>query len=383
MSLAALLLRELRHHWVNAVLTAVGLTVAVALLTVVRLTGTAAQRETTRVMRDLGFNLRIVPQTTDLEFFWANGHSDQTLPESDVTRLAEAAGTFVSFNHLTPSLERRYPVEGREVLLTGLGKTVVGPGQAKTPMGFQIAPGTVYLGHAVATRLGVRRGGTVPLGGRPFTVERVLAEAGTDEDIRVYCALEDAQSLLGLPGRITEIKAIDCLCLTADENPLEQLRAALETALPGARVLQLRTLADARARQRQMAERVAAFAQPAVVGVGAIWVGILAALNVRARFAEIGLWRALGKSSGRIAALVLGRAVLLGVAGAATGFALGTVVGLRFGSRLFPVTAKALAADPSLLGWALLWTPLLAAVAAFLPAALAVAHDPARALRAD
>lgn len=378
-----LILCELRHRRLHAVMSVVGLAVAVALMVVVRTLTSAAERETRRVVRDLGFNLRIIPRDTDIDRFYDTGYPDGTLPEDAARRLAEGAGTFVSFNHLTPTLERRFPIAGRDVLLTGLGPAVVGPGEKKQPMGFTVPAGRVYLGHAVAERLGLKAGGKLELGGRAFGVEKVLAEAGTQEDIRVYTALGDAQSLLGLAGRISEIRAIDCLCLTADQDPLSQLRVALAKILPEGRVVQMRTMADARAKQRQAAERFAAFAVPMVLLVGAIWTGVLAFLNVRERRAEIGLWRALGSGSGRVALLFLGRAVVLGLIAAGVGHAMGTAAALHYGPRLYPVTAGGFAMDISLLWRALMWTPVYAAVASFLPAMMAVAHDPAETLRTD
>jgi ABC-type lipoprotein release transport system permease subunit len=250
-------------------------------------------------------------------------------------------------------------------------------------MGFNIAPGKAHVGYLLARRLGAKPGAPLPVQGRLLTVEKVLVESGTDDDIRLFTSLPDAQAILNLPGRISEIKAIDCLCLTADQDPLTQLRAALTQLLPEAQVLQMRTMADARAKQRQTAERYSRFAVPLVLGIGAAWVGILAALNVRERRAELGLWRALGHGSGRIAALFLGRAALLGIAGAALGYLLGNAVGLHYGPKLYPVTAGGFASEPALLGWALLVTPAFAALAAFLPAMIAVAQDPAETLRAD
>lgn len=383
MTLPALILRELRHHRLNAILSATGLVVAVGLLTLGRAATAAAERETRRVLRDLGFNLRIIPRETDMGHFWAKGYSDQTLPADSVDRLASQAGLFVSFNHLTPALERHLPIDGQDVLLTGLGRPVVGPGEKKAPLGLVIAPGHAVLGHAVASRLQVKRGATLTVGPRTLTIDRLLVEAGTDEDVRLYTALEDAQAILGLPGRISEIKAIDCLCLTSDQDPLGQLRAVLEKALPGGRVLQLRSIADARARQRQMMTRLDELAGPVVVGAAGVWIAVLAGLNVRERRSELGLWRALGHGSARLAGLFLGRAALLGAVGALAGWTLGTAVALAAGPRLFPVTAGSLAADSPLLAWAMLLTPAFAALASFLPTALAVAHDPAETLRAD
>jgi len=383
MTLLSLILREWRHHWINALLSTVGLTIAVALLVALRMTTGAAERETRRVMRDLGFNLRIIPKTTDMDYFWTHGFSDQTMPESTVRTLADQSGIFVTFNHLTPALEGRVALAGASAILTGLGETIVSPHEGRQPMGFRIKPGEAFLGHSVAQRLQVKKGDTFELAGKKLRVEKALSESGTDEDLRIFTSLRDAQAVLQSPHRINEIKAIDCLCLTADQDPLSKLRQVIETALPEAKVLQLRTLADARARQRQMAEKMAAYATPLALSFGGTWVGLLAWLNVRERRAEIGLWRALGHGSGRLAGLLLGKAVLLGLLGAAAGFALGTGLALAAGPSLFQVTAKSLQADPQLLWKALAWTPLFAAIASLPPALKALADDPALSLRAD
>ncbi len=375
--------RELWHRPVNAGLGALGLAAGVALLVAVQMLATAAERETRRVVRDMGFNLRIIPRETDVERFHELGHSDRTLPEDAARRLAAGAGTFVSFNHLTPTLERWTNVMGRDALVTGLGPAITGPGEKKAPMGFTVAPGRAHVGSAVGRRLGLKPGGTVEVGGRSLTVEKVLAEAGTEDDVRVYVSLADAQAILGLPGRISEIRAIDCLCLTADQDPLGKLREALGRILPEAQVLQLRTLADARARQRQAAEMFAALATPLTLLVGGAWTAVLAFLNVRERRSEVGLWRALGHGPWRVLGLFLGRAALLGLAGAVVGCAAGTWAGLHHGARLYPVTAAALVPDVALMLRLAWMTPLFAALASLVPAALAAGQDPAETLRAD
>ena len=97
-----------------------------------------------------------------------------------------------------------------------------------------------------------------------------------------FVALADAQRLLGLEERINEIRAIDCLCLTADENPAEILRRELSRVLPEAKVVHLGALADARARQRRMSERTAAFTAAAVVAAvatGGVWVAVIDQIN--------------------------------------------------------------------------------------------------------
>lgn len=376
-----LILKEVWHHRWNSLWITGALTAAVTLLVAVRLTTEAAQRETTRVMRDLGFNLRIIPAATDTAFLWSKGHSDVTMPEAFVQTLAAQKGVFLTFNHLTATLRQRYPLAGGELILEGVSPSLSDGG--KKPMGFSIPQGQLYLGSTAAQLLQARRGATVDLGGKSFRVEKVLTESGTPDDIRVYGHLADVQAILNLPGRINEIQAIDCLCLTADKDPLAQIRATLAQLLPETQVLHVRALADARARQRQMAEKYAAFSVPLALAIAALWVGALAVLNVRQRRPEIGLWRALGYGSARLSSLFLGKAMLLGCVSGLVGSAAGTAVALTFGPSIFHVTAAAITWNPTLVLWALTLTPAFAAFVSFVPAMLALNQDPVETLRAD
>ena len=142
-------------------------------------------------------------------------------------------------------------------------------------------------------------------------------------------------------------------------------------------------IADARAKQRQTTERMTVFTSVLVLIVVALWVGALAMINVRQRTAEIGLLRALGYRGTALAGLLLGKAVLLGIAAAVIGSVLGTYVAVAYGSDLFPITARAIKPEPELFWWALIATPLFAAAVSFFPTAVAIAEDPALTLRRD
>lgn len=383
MSTIRLILKELFHRKLNFLLSTLAMVTAVTLFVAFFTTAGASRRETTRVTRDLGFNLRIIPKDTDMDRFWALGFSEETMPEDALQRFAKYENVYVAYNHLVASLQQKYSIQGKDVILTGLSPTVTAPDQQKQPMGFQIKPGTVHIGYVVAQRLGLKKGDALELGEKKFTVERTMVESGTDDDIRVFGLLSDVQRVLKMEGRINEIKAIDCLCLTADQDPLKILRTELAKALPEAKVIQLRAIADARAKQRQMVENYFAFLTPVLLIVCAAWVGVLAVMNVRERRQEIGILRAVGHGSGKVATLFLGKAVFIGVVGAALGYLIGSVLALKFGPEIFKVTAKAIQSEPKLLGWALFAAPAFAAMASFIPAMLAVAQDPAVTLREE
>ncbi len=188
-----------------------------------------------------------------------------------------------------------------------------------------------------------------------------------------------------LPGRITEIKAVDCLCFADTKDVVGFLRKEIGSLLPEARVFQTEAIAKARANQRKMVKNLFAVIMPfTVIGCG-VWIGVLAIMNVRDRQQEIGIMRALGYGSGRIAFLFLGKAVLMGFCGAVFGFFVGTGLALHFGPKVFriPSTIKIIQPEPSLLVSSVIFACLFAATASFIPAMIAVAYDPAVTLREE
>ena len=383
MSLWSHIFGEIGFRKLNALFSLLGLTLAVTVVVASQLLADADERETRRVTRDMGFNLRLISAETDLGQFYRDGFSRNEMDSAMLDRLATQLTNNVSFNHLVGSLRREYTINGQDILLIGLSETYVAPGQGKKPMGVVIKKGTIHIGSEVARKQKKKRDDTMHVGERQFTVANDPIETGTPDDITIFARLEDVQSVLRLEGKINEIEAIDCLCLTADQDPLAILRQEIGNILPEVQVVQMRTLADARAKQRQTREKVNQFVLPWVLVACAVWVALLAVLNVRDRRQEIGILRALGKGGGRIAGLFLGKAALLGLMASVFGAAFGTWAILEFGPSLFPVTKKAIQASPTLVWQMVVATPVFAAFVSFIPAMLAVSHDPAESLRED
>jgi ABC-type antimicrobial peptide transport system permease subunit len=258
--------------------------------------------------------------------------------------------------------------------------------------------------------------------GRQFKIGRILPEQGSKEDISICLHLADAQELLGKPGKINQIMALGCRC---DGERLPKIRAQLAPVLPETKITEFRSIALARAEQRDMIagkkqamltqiasdkqkllddlaaknqqvvdeaaasrrnvqglmETLAAITTPLVVLVSGVWVGLLALSNVRERLPEIGLLRALGKGSGHIAALFLGKAVLLGLLGGAVGFVLGNFAAHWLGAGALGVASDHLSAAYDILPWTLLGAPLVCVLASYLPMLSAILQDPAVVLR--
>jgi len=286
-------------------------------------------------------------------------------------------------------------------------------------MGYNIEPGTVLLGHELG--VGHEAGETIDLLDTEFTIARILPEKGSKEDVTIAMHLGDAQSVLEKPQRINQILALGCHC--AGSN-LPDIRKQLGEVLPDTRITEFRSIALARAEQRDLVvakqtmiltgmgenlrhrqeilkqrkeilanmedsrakvqrlmETLADVITPLVVLASAVWVGLLALVNVRERRTEIGILRAIGKGSGMIASLLLGKAVLLGALGASIGLFLGVWTARGLGIYALNLAAGHFHVDSKVLLAALIGAPLLSAVASYLPTLSALTQDPAVVLR--
>jgi len=420
MSTLRVMFAELRYRKLNFLLSALAVTIAVTLFvtgpvlidgygreTQARLdeleakTGEELARmedQTRRLMRDMGFNLMIVHRDTNMSDFWADDFAAADMPQEYVDRLA-ADRRLTLVTHLVATLQGRITWEDRKVLLIGyLPETTQTHLAKKSPMGYRVEPGTVLLGHELG--IGRKPGEKSTVAEREFPIERILPEQGSKEDISIVMHLDDAQAVLDRPGRVNQIMALGCNCAGSD---LTNIRRQLAAILPDTRITEFRSIALARAEQRELVaekhrqilaetahsreqvqgtlETLAAVPTPVVVLASAIWVGLLALANVRERRTEIGLLRALGKGSSTIASLLLGKAALVGLSGAAVGVLRGLGAAWLLGVEARDVAAERFAVPWTVMAYALVGAPLLSAVASYLPTVVALVQDPAIVLR--
>lgn len=371
-----LIVKEILHRKFNFFLSLLAIVTAGALFVGFFTMSEASRRETIRLTRDMGFNLRIIPKETNMNQFWNTGYSDLTMPEEYVAQFSSHKN--FSYAHLTATLHKKVIWRNQEVILTGISPEIEPSGKKKTPMIFFINPGNVYVGFEIANNLGLSKGDEFEILGKFFTVAKTLSESGSSDDIRIYARLKDVQEITNMNGKINEIKALNCLCLTSEkDSPLTILRNQLAQALPETKVIMNQTIAVARERQRVMVEKYFTFILAFVVIACAVWIAALAMVNGKERQQEIGLLRALGYDTKKIAALFLGKALLLGLLGAMLGFFFGTVVSSAIGSSIFKITANSIKPIYELMVWSLIAAPAFTAISTLIPTLLAVTQDPA------
>jgi hypothetical protein len=360
-----------------------------------------------KITKGLGFNLLILPADQNWEDWLRDDFGRHTLPEDSADRLGKNA--VVTVNHLLPVLAGRvqWPEQKRAVILLGVRGQV--PILKRPPDGKPIMEpvpkGTVVLGHELGSNLGLKKGDALTFHGQSYKVHDVYAPRGNKDDITLWIGLARAQELLNQPGKINAIFALQCHCETADRvtrieqevksilgdgvqireiagqamvRTLARVRAAEEAQRQvnqaeeegNAQVLSLRTTRQDLRRERLW---LAGLLIPTAVLGASGWLASAAVVNVRQRRGEIGLLRALGVSGGRILALFLGKALLIGLVGAVLGAALGLLAG--GGADRGQVLA--------LVGSIVVLAPVVAVVASWVPALTAIRMDPAIALREE
>lgn len=371
-----LMLREMRLRWLNFALALLAVAGAAALVVALAGMGRAANVETKRLMRNLGFNLLVLPGQADLAQYWATDTVKGDMPQSYVQKLAQTRG--IGADHYVATLQQRLSWRGLQVVLTGIlpERNAVDAGD-KAPMGYSVGPGECFIGYAIAKALGLKEGQEIEIAGVRLKIARCMVEDASKEDVRIYTHLMDAQRILKLPNRINTIQALGCLCKGGE---LEILRGRIAKVLPDTYVTQLQNIATARMQTRHMVEQNAGVVVSVVVLTAALWVALLAWLNVRERRQEIGVMRALGFGSCHVAVMFLGRAVLIGAVGALLGFAVGTWLAGQYGADIFKLTFAKVKPTMDLLPRTVFGAVLITALASLLPAMIAVTQDPARTL---
>ncbi|MGD0363922.1 MAG: ABC transporter permease, partial [Bryobacteraceae bacterium] len=218
--------RSPRRKAMTVAAVAMGTAVATAMLGVMLDIGDRVNRE----LRSLGANLMVTPKAQSLPveiggISYRPVSSQNFIPEDQVQKIKS---TFWQLNitGFAPSLKSSALLDGRNVPVEGVwfrrrlrgadgslleaGVRTVNEGWRVT--GRWIDDGSrndaaleAIVGGAVARRLGIKPGDTLPLFGQPFTVTGILSTGGDEED-RVFVRLEVLQRLVNRPNQVDAVQ---------------------------------------------------------------------------------------------------------------------------------------------------------------------------------
>ena len=374
-------------------------------------------KKTRRIMRDIGVNLRIVHEDTNMASLYTDFEAYE-FPEEYVHRLAQAEG-IETIVHLVATLQHRMKWNDRTVLLVGtLPVLTTSQKNAEKPhMVQKVERGTVLVGSELSGDY--QEGDRVKIGDLELTIAKIMPELGTLADVQLVVHLDDAQQIAGKPDQINQIMALNCKC---KGDRISVIRKELEGVLPDTKVTEDLNRATAREQQRDLTEalhkeQVAAaeanlaraeanhiravdhakaqserrqrqqsslnamvnLGTPIVVFLAALFIALMTWQNVRDRREEIGVLRALGKATHTIAGLLLTKAIIVGLVGGVIGCVVGVAAARQIGAAL-QINPEQIVTHASLLLGTIVGAPFIAAIASYLPTLSALSQDPATVL---
>lgn len=357
------------------------------------------------IMRNMGYNVLILNGSQSISELEREGYATTYLDYEDVWKIAESGMT--TLNHLMPVLQEKIYLEEHdtEIFLSGIRGQVpvyskpvhlTDDYEYRSPIMERVPEGKADLGEEIAVSLNLRPGDIINIRGERFEVNRVYSRRGTRDDLSVWIPLDRAQSILGRPGLINGILALECVCATEE---LGQVKREISVVLPYAQVFEFSSLISARADVRQRAaklheevlnaeiihqmelreekERLASVLIILLVAGASVWIFVLIMNNVRERKHEIGILRAIGFRRHQVLQIFLGKSALMGIVAGITGCLTGIIVGMSWSGFETAYSGQSGLITFPLIFFGLLLAPVLAVAAGFIPSVMAANQDPA------
>lgn len=241
--------------------------------------------------------------------------------------------------------------------------------------------GECLAGSALATHFRVSIGQSVPLASGPCIVRGIVSTGGP-EDNQLMVPFERAAADAGFQNAasLVEVRADGPGKITG-QSRVEEVRAALAVAVPGADVRVLYAVAETEANVVLKVKSAVFFLALVIFGITTLCVtGNFSALVIE-RSKEIGLLKAIGAAESKIASLFLSESMVLALASALTGYVLGLALAYGIGRKIF--SDAAVGVDFGVFIPVMAVTLLVAVIATLLAASRIWRIEPAMILRGE
>lgn len=214
------------------------------------------------------------------------------------------------------------------------------------------------------------------LSGREFRVAGVLTPTGGRDDALVFGRLDEVQTFLGRPGRLSLVE-VSALC---KDCPVEDIVGQIARQLPAAKVSALQQAVRARAEAVGRLTRFGAAVSAVVLLIAALLIFTTTTGAVVERTKEIGVMRAVGFRRAHIVKEMMLEVLAVSFLGGALGWAAGALASWAL-MPYFSQTGQGFELDPALGGLALAAALAVGALSSLYPTLRASRLDPSEAVR--
>lgn len=210
---------------------------------------------------------------------------------------------------------------------------------------------------------------------KKFHVTGILNTGGAEDD-QIFVSLAAAQELTNRSGQVS-LAQVSAL---TTQMPIEDVAREIERSIPDAQAKTVRQIAEGEVALVRRVQLLLTLLAAIVLVAAAVGVGATMTTVVLERRREVGLMKALGAEAGRIGALFLAEAGVLGLVGGIVGYALGFALAEIIAQSIF-------ASSVELNGWvgliALGIAVSVSVIGSLLPVQRALAIEAAVVLRGE
>jgi ABC-type antimicrobial peptide transport system permease subunit len=362
-----LLLKELRHRWVVSLLTVLLMSFIISVLVIQTSLNSSAEDKINELSHNLGRNMLVLPEGTDLENFYMMDYGPEVMPEEHIQRLrASSLGRHVS--QLSPRLYGNVTVRGTDLII--VGQKFSGPKYGNFRKDF------IAVSKGTAQSLGLSVNDTLDIAGNKLQVFRIIDPPPKGMDMAVFVPLSTAQKILRKPGKINALHMGGCWC----ELDVPAFAAKIEKILPGTMAITIDGMAKAQQEIIGVMERYSTvlWVVGSILATGSIFFLILYTIYKGSR--EIGLLLSIGFSPGRIIMKNISVSVITALTGACTGYLLSIPLMKYVGIKFMRVS---LGPSWDLLPYFLAASLIIAFIAASFPSWYVTRLDPTKLLREE
>lgn len=365
MNLFNLVWLELWHRKARLVSGLMAIILGIAVIVGIRSVTTFSEKAVAVKLDNLGANIMVLPQGASTDDYYTADIDAPTFPEEYVERIVTS--NLSGVDNLSPKLSRRVKVGNENFVLTGILpaneitskplwqtsglmgaelKASCAPQPDAEPAKYldkKLQRKTIdsldildcYVGSLTATKLAIKEGEKISIEGKDFKVTKILPETGTVDDGRIFAHLHAVQKLFGIENQISAIEIMGC-CSAISDGLLGKMR----NILPDTRITTIGQIVATQLETNNMMNKISLIFLIIILLVGGISIGNYMAANVNERKKEIGTYRMIGFSRGRIYSLLLLKALLLGLIGGIIGYLIGTLAGVVLGPQLAGIAVQ-------------------------------------------
>jgi putative ABC transport system permease protein len=334
-------------------------------------------------MEKYGANILVVPKSQNLSLSYGGislggvSLETQEISETDVERISTIP-TSKNLAAVGSMVLGAVYVNDKDVMLAGVDFEVSRMLKPWWEIGETLpAKGELVMGSTAAEFLRVTGGSTLEIGGKTFTVAKVLSQTGSQDDQIIFTNTATAQRLLNKPGIVSLVEvAAHC-----NDCPIDDIIDEISAALPNAEVMAIKQVVQGRMNAMKHFENFLYGISIIVVLVGCLVVFVTMMGSVRERTTEIGIFRAIGFRRSHVMQIVLFEAAVLSMLAGVLGYGVG-LASSKLALPLFSDGQDAvLHIEPMLGVGAFVFSLVLGLLASAYPALVASRLDPNEALR--